>query len=428
MQLSDFGVAKQQTTLNNGVPLVVFERPGMPISIKIAFFNGSRFDPVGKEGLAHFAEHMIVSGSKKYPTKHEVGLFVESLGASFNASTSADKMDVYIDYAVPNDSRAVIDLLDQFLLHSLFDLESIERERGAIMAELAGKKSDPGVYIYRLWKQVAYQQNKLARDTIGSDESLLDITRDDLMQYYTNQLESGRSVVVASGDITASKLAQLLNAAEFVKTRKFSVRPIDLVQRQRTEPIMIKHYPNSEQTHVAFGFPTVAEDHADYWPLYVLSRILGAGRTSRLHKKLRNELGLVYSAHAGIDSWYGCGSIAAYTSCKTAHVQPVLDTIANEMQLLALNGVPEEELAHRKNFLTKMQLLRMQTSAAWVGYHTDSFLKYPEQSESIAQDLAHINAVTSNQVQAVAQKYFKPGAWYLAVCGGIMAEDITVNF
>ena len=214
MQLSDFGVTKQQIALDNGVPLIVFERPGMPISIKIALFNGSRFDPVGKEGLAHFAEHMIVSGSKKYPSKHEVGLFIESLGASFNASTSADKMDVYIDYAIHDDSRAVINLLDQFLLHALFDSESIERERGAIMAELAGKKSDPGVYIFRLWKQVAYQQNALARDTIGSDESLLSITRDDLLNYYTSQLESGRSVVVAN---------YLSNAVQVVDVEKGEV-------------------------------------------------------------------------------------------------------------------------------------------------------------------------------------------------------------
>ena len=98
------------------------------------------------------------------------------------------------------------------------------------------------------------------------------------------------------------------------------------------------------------------------------------------------------------------------------------------MQRIVSSGIPDEELAHKKNFLTKMQLLRMQTSSAWVGYHTDSFLKYPEQIESIAQDLVHINAVTGDQVQTVAQKYLKPGSWYLAVCGGITANEITVNF
>src|SRR5690606_7612478 len=181
MQLSDFGVKLTKTTLNNGLPLVVFERPEMPISIKVAFFNGSRFDPVGKEGLAHFAEHMLVSGTEKYPTKRDLGLFIEGLGASFNASTSSDKMDVYVDYALREDSQAVVELLDRFLQHSILDPDTMERERGAIRAELAGKKSEPGVYIYRLWKQVAYQENPLARDTIGSDESISNIDSKDLL-------------------------------------------------------------------------------------------------------------------------------------------------------------------------------------------------------------------------------------------------------
>lgn len=427
MKLTDFGVNKQQATLQNDIPLITFERPGMPISLRVAFLNGSRFDPLGKEGLAHFAEHMIVSGSKKFPTKRDIGLYIENLGAFMNASTSADKMDVYIDYALNSDTKAVIDLIDQFLVHANFESESIERERGAIMAELAGKKSDPGVYIYRLWKQLAYQNDPLGRDTIGSEESLQQISQYDLKNYYKNTLEKNNCVIIASGDISANSLSELFNQSQFIQTRTFSTAKTPTVKRNRTEPIQIKQYPKAEQAHLAFGFPVVPEEHPDFWPLFVLSRILGPSRTSRLSQKLRHDLGLVYFVSASLESWWGSGSLVVYTSCKTENIQLVLDATIKEIQRLKQEEVSVNELNHTQNYLTKMQLLRMQTSAAWVGYHVNSILKNPDSFDTLVQDLAKINAVTPKQIQEVANKYFIKDAWYLAICGDIAAKNITID-
>ncbi len=428
MQLSDLGVHKQQLTLDNGAPLVVFERPGMPISLRVAFFSGSRFDPVGKEGLAHFAEHMVLSGNQKYPTKRAISTFIESLGAGFNGTTSADKMDILLDYADPNDTPAIISLLQQFLTTSLFDSQTLEHERGAIQAELSGKMSDPGVYIYRLWKTVAYQGSLLSRDTIGSEESIAALTRDDLLQYYHTQLATNRAVVVASGGLTASQLAKYCNQQPFiVQTESKRVEPT-VEQIERVEPIMVKHYPESKQTHLAFGFKSVPQNHPDFWPLFVLCRILGGSRTSRIYHRLRFELGLVYSTFTRVDDWYGHGRIVAHASCTTQHAQTVLNEITQIFQEAAQGSITNDELEHCKSYITKAQKLRMQTSSAWVGYHIGQILKYPNQDTSVTNDLDRINQVSLDQIQLVAQKYFVSDAWYLAVCGDVSAANIQVNF
>ena len=428
MHLSDFGVNMLQSTLQNGLPVFVFNRPNQPISLRVAFLSGSRFDPAGKEGLAHFAEHMIVSGSQKFPTKHDIGMYVEGLGATMNASTSADKMDVHVNYALNADTQDAVNLIDQFLMHARFESKSIELERGAIMAELAGKKSNPGEYIYRLWKQLAYQDTLLGRDTIGTETSLHKITQQDLRHYYQYTLEQNNCVVVASGDITAEELATTLNQTDFVKTRTFTAQQSPHVERLRTQPISIQQYPNTEQAHLMFGFPTVDESHLDFWPMFVLSRLLGAGRTARLVSKLRHDLGLVYSVNSGIDSWWGCGSMVITTSCKTDNTQAVLDAIVDELKLLIAEGVATDKLAHLQNYLTKMQLLQLQTSSSWVSLHINTLLKHPHKATSIVDNLANINAVTPQQIHDVAQKYLRSDSWYLAVCGNISADNISINF
>ena len=68
MKLEDFGVERQETILSNGVKLILFNRKGMPVNIRVSFLAGSRFDQIGKEGSAHFLEHMLVAGTKNFPT------------------------------------------------------------------------------------------------------------------------------------------------------------------------------------------------------------------------------------------------------------------------------------------------------------------------------------------------------------------------
>src|SRR5690606_30856235 len=113
----------------------------------------------------------------KFPTKQDIGTYTESLGARFNASTSSDKMDIYFDYADISDTSKIVDLASQFLSESLFSTQTLESERGAIRAELAGKISNPSIYIHRLWKKVAYQGSLVARDTIGTDQTITQITK-----------------------------------------------------------------------------------------------------------------------------------------------------------------------------------------------------------------------------------------------------------
>ena len=80
LTLSDFGVARKEVVLSNGLKLVVFERPNTLVAIRVLTFAGSRFDPADKQGLAHFVEHMAINGTKKFPTKDKIAAYIEEYG------------------------------------------------------------------------------------------------------------------------------------------------------------------------------------------------------------------------------------------------------------------------------------------------------------------------------------------------------------
>ncbi len=81
--LEDFNVKRETFNLSSGTHVVLFNRPKMPVHILVTFIAGSRFDPEGKEGLAHFMEHMLLAGTKTYTTKDIMAGFIEDLGGFY---------------------------------------------------------------------------------------------------------------------------------------------------------------------------------------------------------------------------------------------------------------------------------------------------------------------------------------------------------
>src|SRR3989344_1063639 len=90
IKLEDFQVELQKATLPNGVRFIHYKKPNAPIAITIASRSGSRFDPKGKEGLAHFLEHMMFMGTEKYPNKKELSLVLEDTGSLYSAGTGTE--------------------------------------------------------------------------------------------------------------------------------------------------------------------------------------------------------------------------------------------------------------------------------------------------------------------------------------------------
>lgn len=427
MQLSDFGVTRNQKTLPNGTRIITFERPQSPISIRVGFFSGSRFDPAGKEGLAHFAEHMIMSGNETYPTKTDIGSFIESRGAYFNAYTGADTMTVVLDFADKSDLVDIWDLLQQLLQYSIFDQQTIDNERGAIIAELQGKASNPGTYVHYLWRNLAYQGNDLSRFTIGSEETVRSITREDLLNYYQSMLISNRMVVVASGDITVSEVEELMSAQPLAQPANEQMVLPDS-HSTRDNPIEVERYPGSKQVAFSFGFPSVSFSSPDYWSLFLLARIVGASRVSRLYQKLRNERGLVYWVNAQANYFYDLGRFRVVGDCKREDIQTVLDIITEELKLVAQNGISEVELQTMKLKTQKSQKLNMQTSADWANYHANNATIYPDITTTVVDNLAAIQNLDVATINEAAQKYLSTDSWYLALCGDIATDDIEVKF
>jgi predicted Zn-dependent peptidase len=423
----DFNVSRHEAILSNGVKVVLFERPKTPIAMEVLFLSGSQFDPIGKEGLAHFTEHMVASGTKRFPTKDSLAIFIENLGGSFGASTGLGVFTISLSIVEPEDFKQGIELLDEMLNESLFEPKIIETERGAILRELSTKEADPGKYLWELSRSLYYQGTKCSRSTLGSKETIEGITRDDLIKYYNEMLTTGRAVIVVSGGIDLDSVVSTLESNLKLRGSE-KYRDLELLPTSRKISILTKEYKTNDLIHLDFGFRVCNSYHDDTVPMIFLGHILGGGRASRLEKKLRYEKGYVYGVSAGYGGLANSGIFSIHTKVAKKNLQDVFNIITDEFKQLVENGVSKEELEFVKNRSIKSKKATMQTSGSWVSFHAYDELYDSDKKTTLPEFLAKVSELTTKEVKTAAKKYLNKNSWYLAMCGDISEKEVGINY
>ncbi len=426
LTLEDFGVSYHEATLSNGLRVVLFERPHAPIALRVVLFAGGRFDPLRKEGLAHFTEHMILGGTKQFPTREDLGSYIEMYGGTYGASTGTDVMSVHANVGDPKDIQVPFDILRGALCEPLFNADAIETERGVIRDELRREKANPASMIGQLWRRLLFQSTELGRPILGTEESLQTISKQDIENFHARLFHSGNAAVLVGGGIGMQQLCEILEQS-LVLPRGVPFVDTEQIGQRRDAPVIIESYPGIEQIHLVFGFRTVPLAHKDYMPLHLLSGMLANGRISVLRKRLRNELGLVYGESAYTPASGDSGAFFIKTATTKVHVQQVLDVITREIIRIADDGVSEDQLEHVKNRIIKSRRLDMQTSSDWVDFHGYGTL-FRHDQWTLVNFLSEIAAVTPEDIQRVVKTYFSSGKWYLGMCGDITEQDVRVNW
>lgn len=397
----------------------------MPLAINVIFLSGSRFDKNGKEGTAHFLEHMITAGSSKFPSKDKLAAYIEQYGGVFGASTSDDTMNVNVSLGDPSDVSRAFDVLHEILLDPFFEEKIIETERGSMLREIGEIMSNSQRLIWEIYDKLFFQGTEVGRSTVGSEDSIPLISKEDVSDFYKNNLVSGKMALIVSGGV---KLDSLIKEAEdkilLPRSERFTLnKDLPII---RNNPVMIEYDKNADKIYLVFGFRAVGESNIDFFPLRVITNILGGGRASTLSKKLRYERGLVYIVSAGTHILSDAGTVWVSTSVLKEKLQETLNIITEEIKRVVKEGLTEEEVNFSKNKIVKSKRMTMQTSESWAGFNSYAEVVGPKVI-TLLDYLKGIEAVTSGDTKKVAQKYFTSNNWYLALHGNIKENEVEIN-
>ena len=199
----------QKTTLDNGLRVVTAPMPAAKsVAVMVMVAAGSRYETRETNGIAHFAEHMFFKGTEKRPTAKDISAAVDGIGGEFNAFTSKEYTGYYIKCAAEHRTLALDVLADQ-LLHSKFDANELEREKGVIIEELNMYVDTPRDHVDSVYDHLLFGDQPLGWDIIGTKETVRAAGRQTFLDYLGAWYAPRRIVVGAAGAVNGEFLAEV---------------------------------------------------------------------------------------------------------------------------------------------------------------------------------------------------------------------------
>jgi predicted Zn-dependent peptidase len=395
--------ASDRLVLSNGIVVLVTENPTADIIAARCFFaGGERLETPAKSGLSHLAASLMTRGTNQYSSL-EIAEQVESIGASLGTECSSDYFLLSLK-TITADFHDMLLLGSEILRSPSFPDSELDLERRLTMQSIRSQQERPFTIAYDRLQKLMYGDHPYGFSSLGTEETVRAITRDDLVTFHQQQLRPEQMVVSIAGKISADKAIALIEEAfgDWQSSIPFSATPTPTPQFQ---PQLVIHEQDTQQAIVIIGYPAPSVSSPDYAALKIVSTYLGNGLSSRLFVELREKRGLAYEVSAFYPTRLEASQFVAYMGTASQNTGTALEGLRHECERLASVTLSEEELSVCKSKLLGQYALGKQTNsqiAQVYGWYEVMGLGLDFDRHFVES----IEAVTLADVQNVAKKYF----------------------
>lgn len=400
--------------LPNGLRIVFVPQKGPTTTVLVLVEAGSEYETKNINGLSHFLEHMCFKGTKKRPKPGTISRELDSLGAESNAFTNQE----YTGYWAKVEKRhfeEILEIVADLYLNPIFNSEEIEKERGVVTEELNMYEDTPMRKAGELWMNLLYGNQPTGWDIGGTKKVIRQLGRKDFITYRNRHYVASKTLVVVAGNFNRKKAKQLIHGY-FGQLPKRPRAGKAKTKFRQAAPRAFAKFKKSEQDHVVLGVPGVNIFDKRRYALYVLSAVLGAGMSSRLFHKIREELGAAYYVRANSDESLDHGEFAVATGTAHPKTELVIKAVLKEFERLKNELVPDKELKKAKDLISSGLIMGLETSEQLANFYGIQEI-VTGKMVSPEQITKKIQAISAKDVRALAKTLFKKKLLNLAVIG-----------
>ena len=409
----------QMTTLANGLRVISESRDGVQTTaVGVWVDAGARYENVANNGVAHMLEHMAFKGTDSRSAQ-DIAVEIESVGGHLNAYTSREHT-AYFVRVLKEDLGLSVDILADILQRSTFAEEELERERAVVIQEIGQSEDTPDDIIFDRLQDACFPDQALGRSILGPATGVASMGREVLIDFMTEHYTASRLLLCAAGAVDHDALVALAEE-KFGALSQGQHNPFEGAVFQGGER---REERDLEQVHFALALPALAYDDDDFYPMQVMSTVLGGGMSSRLFQEVREKRGLCYSIFCFASSYKECGAFTIYAGTGADQVGELVPVICDEM--LRLGGdASAEEVDRARAQLKAGTLMSLESSASRAEQLARQTLVFGRQIP-VEELIERIDAVDEAAVRRVAVRI--AGAENLAVAalgpiGGLASRD-----
>lgn len=408
-----------QTVLPSGIR-VVTEPMASVRSTAMGFWIGvgSRDEQETERGASHFLEHLLFKGTERRTAK-QIAEEIDAVGGDLNAFTSKEYTCYYarvLDHDLPVASNLLADIIGSARIAST----DVEQERQVVLEEINIHFDSPEELVHSDFAQVLFGGHPLAREVLGSAESVEGMSRDQVYDYYARYYRPVNLTVAVAGNVDHEQVVDTAASMVGDLGRPGGEQP------QRLSPtyyaagqVAIRSRP-TEQAHVVLGTRGLSRNDDRRHAQHVLNAILGGAMSSRLFQEIREERALAYSTYSYHSSYCDGGYLGAYAGTTPAKVDELLKVLCDEFDRLP-DTIEAHEVERAKGNVKGGMVLGLEDTSSRMT-RIGKMVATASELTSVDEALAGIDAVDVDAVRGLASDLVGAPRC-LAVVGPFEPED-----
>ena len=415
--------------LKNGLKVLVVENHKLPRVSYTLTMDNAPYAEGSKKGVSDMLSAVIGNGTKKM-SKDAFNEEIDFLGANINFWASGASGSGLSKY-----STRIMELMADGALNPVFTQEEFEKEKAKILEGLkSNEKSVPAVSS-RVTDVLIYGKNHPNGEYL-SEETLNNVTLNDVIDNYNTYFVPGNAYLVVVGDVKTKDVKKQVEKlfGSWKPAKAPSVSYTDPKDVQYSQ-INFVDMPNAVQSEISVvNVSNLKMTDKEYFATILANQILGGGGEGRLFLNLREAHGWTYGSYSSIGANKYTSSFRATASVRNAVTDSAVIEMLNEIKKMRTDLVSEEDLKNAKakyigNFV--MQIEKPSTVARYALMTETQNLP----ADFYENYIKNINAVTPEDIRNAAQKYFKSDNSRIVIVGkaadvlpGLESRNIPMNY
>ena len=374
----------------------------------------SLHESADKMGISHMLEHMVFKGTARRSAK-ELALALETLGGSLDAYTAREHT-AYQAKVLDEHLPQAADVLADLIFRPTLRASDLALERKVVLEEISTVDDTPDDLVFELHNSQLWGTHPYGYSILGTRETVAALDHADLRALHSRAYHPEQIVVAAAGNVEHDALLETLETAGWADIPRGGLptlrSPAPIVQA----PGAVHFERDTAQTHIVIGSTVFAHSDPRRYAMSMIGMLFGGGMSSRLFQRIREELGLAYSVYSFQSFHEDSGVHGVYVGTTPESARAAVDAINSEMEMLAAQGLTEEDLTAGKSQLKGQITLSLESPSSRM-YRAAGVELYGEPYRTLDEVLALVDAIDAETVAGLCKTYFNPAAQTLVSLG-----------
>jgi zinc protease len=396
-------------TMADDVAVIGVENNEIPVVNLNIYLKGGTIleqNELSKAGITNLFTSMM-SEETKDRSSEDINLALEKLGSSINVFASTDAIIFSVQSLSKNLSKTMA-ILQERMLRPKFTEETFSRIKRQTIESITNSKSQASAVANVVFDKINYGNNNVfGIADRGTEETVKNITLNDIQNYYDQFISSNGAQVVVVGSIKENDALPHLTFLNQLPKKTITLPTPPAAPVVEKTKIYVVNIPKAAQTEFRVGYVTDMKYDAtgDYYKAALSNYNLGGSFNSRLNIKLREDKGWTYGARSGFTGNKYTGTFYFISGIRANATDSALITLLADMKQYNSTGPDNDEVAFMKSSIGQSDARNYETGVQKAAF-VSRILMYDLPADFVDQQTKILNNISTADIDALAKKYY----------------------